>query len=396
MAFGEDILQGFFGSNYLRDYTHASKTFRSNGYELAPRYKFLFHVNFNINQSIPGISNIFSSTDLASLSLVVKTVTLPSYTMDVNEHIQYNRKRYVQTKINYQPVTITMHDDGGDLVRNLWYNYFSYYYKDPSEAYRNLSSSNGSIGTTNTTAYGSDYNQRDIYSQNRVVNDWGYIGEGYTDGATPFAATDSTSGKPAFFRDIIITGFNQHQFAQYVLINPLITSWNHDTYDYMQGGGIMQNTLSIKYETVKYTSGALSGVVIGGDTNVFGFADPSHYDNVRSPLARPGSTATVLGQGGLLDTGIGIISDLEAIATGKGGLAQALGAVQKAGTAYNTFKGKNIKSIAKADAAAAAQQLIRQDLPQATRSIINKNNGAFFPNPPKQTTGAAGFPTTTR
>jgi hypothetical protein len=104
----------------------------------------------------------------------------------------------------------------------------------------------------------------------------------------------------------------------------------------------------------------------------------------------------VLGQGGLLDTGIGIISDLEAIATGKGGLAQALGAVQKAGTAYNTFKGKNIKSIARADAAAAAQQLIRQDLPQATRSIINKNNGAFFPNPPKQTTGAAGFPTTTR
>ena len=44
MAFGQDFLNTFFGNDFLKDYTHASKTFRTNGYENAPRLKFLFHV----------------------------------------------------------------------------------------------------------------------------------------------------------------------------------------------------------------------------------------------------------------------------------------------------------------------------------------------------------------
>jgi len=39
-----DAVQGFFGSEYLRDYTHASKTFRTNAYGYAPKFKHLFHV----------------------------------------------------------------------------------------------------------------------------------------------------------------------------------------------------------------------------------------------------------------------------------------------------------------------------------------------------------------
>jgi hypothetical protein len=56
-----------------------------------------------------------------------------------------------------------------------------------------------------------------------LVNDWGYIGESYYDG------TNAPSGKPPFFKDISIYGFNQHKFVEYVLINPLISQWDHDT-----------------------------------------------------------------------------------------------------------------------------------------------------------------------
>ena len=49
MAFGDDVLKGFFGNDFVKDYTHASKTFRSNNSALSPRRKFLFHVVFNIN-----------------------------------------------------------------------------------------------------------------------------------------------------------------------------------------------------------------------------------------------------------------------------------------------------------------------------------------------------------
>jgi hypothetical protein len=157
-----------------------------------------------------------------------------------------------------------------------------------------------------------------------------------------------------------------------------------DTYDYSQGGGTMINTMTVRYETVKYYNG-----YVGGNqpsSTVVGFADPNHYDVTRSALARPGSTATVFGQGGLVDAGIGLLEDLNALQSGQGGLQNILGAVQKAGTAYQTFKGKNIASIANQEAKQAANQILQYSLPGAMRQVVNAGNGIFFPNAPKNPT----------
>ena len=68
MSFGQDFLKGFIGDNGLRDYTHASKTFRTNGYELAPRFKFNFHTYFNLNSgAIPFLKNMVGNNDAASI-----------------------------------------------------------------------------------------------------------------------------------------------------------------------------------------------------------------------------------------------------------------------------------------------------------------------------------------
>jgi hypothetical protein len=283
---------------------------------------------------------------------------------------QYNRKRIVQTKINYDPVTLTFHDDSGDNVRNMWYNYYSYYYKDASWNYLAPNSTNGSLGESGNKANGFGYNARDIYNNQRLgnVNDWGFIGESFNDGSS------DASGKPPFFRDIRIYGMDQHKFAEYVLINPIITSWAHDTYNYTEGAGTMQNSMTIAYETVKYYSGAIGNQ--RPDTNVQGFADPAHYDQTRSPISRPGSTSTVFGQGGLLDAAGGILQDLQS-----GGLLGAIGAVQKAGTAYGTFKGKNIKSIAIGEATAIGTKAIQGSIPGAVRSVQGRSNGMIFPTP---------------
>jgi hypothetical protein len=377
--FGEDFLQGFFGADGLKDYSHASKTFRSNGYELSPRTKFLFHVFFNINTGqIPALANAFGNEDIASVGLMVKTVQLPNYSVSVDTMNQYNRKRLVQTKIDYNPITITFNDDQGDLIRNLWYNYYSYYYKDPSQKYDNTTNINGSIGNLQTLQNGFGYNTRDIYENSRQVSDWGYIGEGYQDSSL---FTGQSTAKPPFFRDIKIYGLSQKKFASYVLINPMVTEWQHDTYDYAQGGGVMSNTMTLRYETVKYYSGYVGGQQ--PSNTVVGFADPNHYDTRRSALARPGSTATVFGQGGLVDAGIGLLEDLNAIQNGTGGLQNVIGAVQKAGTAYQTFKGKDIASIANQEAKLAARQVLQASLPGAVRQVVNKANGIFFPTPPR-------------
>jgi hypothetical protein len=378
MAWGEDFLKGFFGGQGLKDYAHASKTFRSNGYEHAPRNKFLFHCYFNINTSmIPSLAAIYNSTETATIGLMVKTIMLPKFKLETETLNQYNRKRVIQKKINYQPVTTTFHDDGGDLIRSMWYNYYSYYYKDPNQAY-GPPAQNGSIGQIQTLP-GFSYNARDIYANDRVVNDWGFVGESYTQGNAGSngvgSGGDQTTGKPAFFRDITIYGMNQHKWASYTLINPLISSWDHDTYNYSEGGGIMQNTMTIEYETVKYYTGAIGGV--RPDTNVVGFADPAYYDNVRSSLARPGSTQTVLGQGGLLDAGIGIVEDLQS-----GSVAGIIGAVQKAGTAYNTFKGAPIRSVVNEEANAALNSVLKTTIPAAVRQAQNSTGGFIFPRPP--------------
>jgi hypothetical protein len=377
-TFGQEFFKGFTAADSLRDYTHASKTFTSNAYELKPRFKFLFHVSFTLNTAeIPALSQLAGVNQITSLSYLVKTVDLPKYTVAAETLNQYNRKRVIQTKINYDPVTVTFHDDGGDNSRKLWYNYYSYYYKDPSQNYLEPNSQNGSIGESANLQKGFGYNNRDIYNDTRIgdVNDWGYVGESYNDG------TSSQSGKPPFFKDIRIYGMDQHKTAEYVLINPIITNWSHDQYNYSEAGGVMQNSMTIAYETVKYYSGAVGNQ--RPDTNVQGFADPAHYDQTLSPISRAGSRATVFGQGGLLDAGGGILEDLQS-----GGVLGLIGAAQKAGTAYNTFKGKNIKSLAASEATALGTSAIKGAIPGAVRAVQGRPTGMFFPTPQTPPTNA--------
>ena len=379
MAFGQDFLNGFFGNDYLRDYTHASKTFATNGYANSPRLKFLFHVYFTLDTvGIPMLRNAFSSGENSTIGLLVKNIELPKFTIDTEILNQYNRKRVIQKKINYDPISVAFHDDGNDLIRTLWYNYYSYYYKDPTQPYDGIATTAGTSGPMQTQPTGFRYNGRDIYDKTRAVSDWGYVGESYSDG------TNSPNGKPSFFRDISIYGFNQHKFVRYVLINPVISQWSHDQYDYSQDAGVMENKMTIQYETVKYYSGAIGAV--RPDTNVVGFADPNSYDQQSSPLSRPGSVASVIGQGGLISTGIGIMGDLQAVAQGTGGLSNILGAVQTAGTLYNTFKGKNLASIVASDVGGivgGAISQLRQTLPGQARSAFN------FPRPAAVTAGPA-------
>ena len=89
--FGQDSLQPFPPNQGLRDYTHASKTFRSSGYDLTPRNKFLFYVYFNLNTNIPAVANLTSGGKSSTIGLLVKTAQLPGYTIDVATLNQYNR-----------------------------------------------------------------------------------------------------------------------------------------------------------------------------------------------------------------------------------------------------------------------------------------------------------------
>ena len=134
--------------------------------------------------------------------------------------------------------------------------------------------------------------------------------------------------------------------------------------------------MTLRYEAVKYYQG-----YIGGNqpsSTVVGFADPNHYDTTRSALARPGSTSTVFGQGGIVDAGIGILEDLNAIADGRGGLGTIIGGVQTALTLNQTLKNYNSTSL-KAELNQELKNVARGATASATRIAINSFDGKFFP-----------------
>lgn len=319
-------------SNQLRDYTHSAKTFGTGGgpnqgggaNTLVPRNKFLFHVYFNLNTNIPAVANLTSGGKLGTIGLMVKTAQLPSYQIDVATMNQYNRKRLVQTKINYNPAQIVFNDDNSDLIRTMWYQYYQYYYSDPTYKYGNTPNQNGILGQLQIPDVlgGAAYTANDIYSPSRGVQHWGLSGQGYNNPSLQSLSTalltGPASGQEPFFRDITIYGLSQKSYAQYTMINPLITDWQHDTYDYSQGNGLVTHSMTIKYENVKYYSGD-----IGGDhpsEQVTPFSDPSHYDTVLSPIAKPGSNNLPGGASGNKQ-------DLQAGAQGQNTLQNVLGAV---------------------------------------------------------------------
>jgi hypothetical protein len=323
----------------LKDYSHASKTFISNGYQYSPRLKFLFHVYFNINTAnIPQLQAAYGSGAIATISLLVKSAELPKFKIDTTVLNQYNRKRVVQSKMRYEPSRIVFHDDQGDLIRNMWYNYYSYYYGDPSHQYAGISNMSGTMGKLMTQANAFNYNTSDIYAAQQLNADWGYQGETYHDGTNLLFS--GMGGKPAFFRDITIYGLSQKKFAQWTLINPLITGWRGDNYDYAESGGTMQNEMSFEYESVKYFTGDIGSNQ--PSNSVSGFADQAHYDTQSSSITTPYGRETVYSGSGVISAVSGTVQDLNNTNAGLSGLQNVLGGVQTAGTLLNVLGGSAI------------------------------------------------------
>lgn len=286
-------INDFFSSPEIRDWQHASKIFRSNSYSNAPKFKNIFYVYFSLNQNrLEKLNNAaFEMATNPNYGVLVKTADLPKFQLQLTEMNQYNRKRFVQSKVTYDPVSLTFHDDGGNLINRLWYAYFTYHYSD---------SAHSSTSNTDNTV-----NRRNVYDP--VIEgdqmDWGMIGEPESKMGTYNANTQtsvllSNQSKVPFFKYISIFSLNQKTFTEYRLVNPIIESFGHDSHDVSAASNVMEHKMSLRYEYVIYKSGVI------GDTryDVPMFARTGEYDETTSPIKTAGSSASILGDGGLIDS----------------------------------------------------------------------------------------------
>ena len=130
MATYKTLSDGSVGQVIARSAHHGKKIFIDSNYRLSPKYGFLFYVEFDFNPLITNISNQAAQ----EMGMIVKSASLPKFTMDTKVHNAYNRVNIVQNKIKYEPVNIVFHDDQSDNIRNFWYDYYSFFFRDPDYA----------------------------------------------------------------------------------------------------------------------------------------------------------------------------------------------------------------------------------------------------------------------
>lgn len=236
----------------LRDWQHAARMFTDSNQIFGPKQKFLFHVSFHINKG--ALRNLtLANTYNTQINMLVKSISLPKYSITTDKVNQYNRKKNIQSKISYEDITVKFHDDNLGLINQLWQNYYNYYYADPSSA--------GITGAFAKTAIKKFNNIRSTYG------------------------LDNGSSAP-FFDYITIYQLAQGQYVSYKLINPIFSSWSHNQLDYA-GSAVHDNDATIQYEAVEYGAGK----VVPGDPEGFAL---QNYDLAPSPLSSADLTNTVI------------------------------------------------------------------------------------------------------
>ena len=282
----------------MKDFRHASRLYIDDHHKLAPKHKSLYHVVFDLDDTV-GV-NSFTEAERRELNMLVRAVDLPKYNMNYEEKVQYNKKMYTNTRIVYEPINITFHDDHADTVNAFWKKYYEYNVADPvqlGEAIQNIS-------------------KDDYYNTDRTYTKWGLD-------------TPKQRRKP-YLRNITIFVLHNQRFTSFSLVNPVIGSFSHDNMDQADGTGVLQNQMQILYETVRYNSGVIRPQGFNRGEGVPGFAT-IHYDNEPSPLTvLGGGTNSIFGPGGVVD---GIGSVIRNVQSGN-----ILGAILGASNTYNNAK----------------------------------------------------------
>lgn len=333
------------GNNPTQPYQHAAKLFLEDNFRLAPKQSFLYYVVINFDPSVREAQGIFANIisfaeryQFFETGMLVKRAELPKFQIDTKILNAYNRKNVLTTKINYENVNLTFHDDAADVVTNFWNDYYTYYFRD------------------------SDYDPL-AYRQSNRYNLRSKVGWGFS---------PRNQSLPTLLSNIRIFSLHNKRFTEYMLINPVITQWRHGELDSSESTGILTNTMTVNYETVKYFTGYVDPVVVDGFTLL-------HYDNRPSPLAT--GTTNFYSSAGILGVIDGVAKDLKKPdgTNGAGGPLSNLLTLYKT---YNNLKGVNFKNAVSAS--------LGQLVGGVANQVLNGRNPFAFPTTGSNSTSQVG------
>lgn len=285
------------GSNpqvIMRDYQDAADIFRPNNNALMPKAKRWFTIYFQLNQNAQAVVNnemldaVYSdrinwqtsSSGYATLGVLVKTVQLPNFVFKVDKKNQYNRTSLNISKIEYQPINLTFHDDSLNFMSAFWYGYYQYMIQDPRYSVYSGSQPGGLPvpyqWDQDSISYSTLYNSVEDFNGRFGLD---------TDISNGTEQTQFGRNEP-FFSSIRIYQFTRSSdptvgpmYNEYVLVNPIISSFSHDQDLSYSTSELATNSMQIEFETVLYSTGTMASEEIGA----FTLMQDLYLDNTSSP-----------------------------------------------------------------------------------------------------------------
>ena len=248
-GFAESFIDDTFGLRnrlYYKDSQQSAYDFgQKSPYFLnnTPRLKFQYFAKINFNSEAtdingePYVSKFLNPSEQAMLVPLMKEVTLPSMRVNTEKINQYNHWRLAQTKIEYEPVTIKMHDVVDGKTLRFWEMYFEYYFKDSIDT-RLTSVSEAYTRKIDNTGEYSGVGYSDDIIENDFNTDFGYNLETVKDQKNLISSID-------------IYQVHASRWSKIMLINPRISTFTHDTIAY-QESSLTEMTFTFDSEQVMY------------------------------------------------------------------------------------------------------------------------------------------------
>jgi hypothetical protein len=333
-----EYLSGFTNQGNMHDFQHASRLYLDDNFALAPKTSWIYYVVFSINPAAISETQWNEQKRGYEAGMLVKACDLPKFKIQVETLNQYNRKTLIQQKISYEPISMTFHDDMSNVTNSLWVNYFRYYYRDTWWGQAVKTNSQFGAGDKTKSNYGNTK-----YQTGPALKD----STGRPGGAGKFGLNNNQS--VPFFNAITIYQLNAKRFTSYVLVNPLIESWEHDQLDQSSGNKFAQSRCQLGYETVFYGEGRVSR------DNPSGFAT-FHYDLTPSPLSiAGGGNSSIFGPGGILSGTQDLFGTTDKLLSGNS--ISSLGSIVGVGIQGSNLI-RNYKNISSASLKAEGQSIL--------------------------------------
>lgn len=276
-------------STILRDSRTASVNFQLNSpnWVGVPKPNFLYFIRFVKSNAGGTVSN---ADWTKSLGILAKSIERPSVDFEVETVNQYNKKRVIQKKQTFQPISFTFHDTVDQKAAHLFEDYYRFYYGDPR---------NSSFNSWSWDIMSNNFNQGQ--------GGWGFI--------PPAGVADYSY----YFSHIELYYLYGGKYTRYDIINPKMQSFKTSSMAYSEGSGQAELTMSFQYEGLIYQGNDFN---ISGDNGLLeemGLSRSGFYEpRSSSGFAEIGNSLQYNSQGAVPDYNSVLLSGINNVSTTTG------------------------------------------------------------------------------